>query len=48
MNEEAYVFADERFMTALEKRRVLRAWRGFIRGGFRFDLFTKALYHHLI
>lgn len=48
MNEEPYVFTDERFMTALEKRRVLRSWRGFIRGGFRFDLFTKALYHHLI
>lgn len=46
---------DTKFMTADEKRRVLRAWERFLRGlarGLRGDalvrLFTKDLYNHLI
>lgn len=46
--EETYVFSDERFMSAGDKWRVLRAWRRFIRGGFRYSEFTAALYQHLI
>ncbi len=45
--EETYVFSDERFMSAGDKWRVLRAWRRFIRGGFRYSQFSKALYKHL-
>jgi hypothetical protein len=48
VTEEPYVFVDERFMTAHEKWRVLRAWRRFIRGGFEFEKFTEATYHHVI
>ena len=48
MNEEPYVFVDEKFMTAREKRRVLRAWRRFIRSGFEWEKFTEATYHHVI
>ncbi len=48
MNEEPYVFVDEKFMTAREKWRVLRAWRRFIRGGFEWGKFTEATYHHVI
>ncbi len=42
-----YVFGDERFMTVTEKWRVLNAWRRFIRGGFRYPQFSRALYEHL-
>jgi hypothetical protein len=48
VNEEPYVFVDEKFMTAQEKWRVLRAWRRFIRGGFEWEKFTEATYHHVI
>jgi len=40
-------FRDARFMTADEKRKVLVHWERFIRLGFKFEHFTKALYQHL-
>jgi hypothetical protein len=45
---EAPSFRDASFMTANEKRQVLRAWIRFVRSGFAFEQFTKALYNHLI
>lgn len=41
-------FRDVRFMTALEKRRVLRQWVGFLKSGFDARRFMKSLYEHLI
>jgi len=41
-------FTDEKGLSALEKAQVLTDWRGFIRSGFRFEAFTRALYVHLI
>lgn len=41
-------FTDAQFMTAQDKRKVLRAWVLFVRSGFKFTHFTKALYNHLI
>jgi len=41
-------FKDVQFMTADEKRRVLGAWKRFIRSDFSRGKFTKALYNHLI
>lgn len=46
--EETYVFNDERFMSAGDKWRVLRAWRRFIRGGFHYSQFSEGLYRLLI
>ena len=43
-----YEFKDVQFMSAQEKKRVLTAWDRFIRSGFEFAQFTKALYNHLI
>ena len=45
---EPYAFVDEKFMTAQEKWRVLRAWQRFIRSGFELEKFTEATYHHVI
>ena len=45
---EAPSFRDAPFMTTNEKRQVLRAWIRFVRSGFAFEQFTKALYNHLI
>lgn len=39
---------DVQFMSAAEKRRVLRHWELFLKGGCKFTQFTKALYNHLI
>ncbi|HHN46837.1 MAG TPA: hypothetical protein ENN09_05280 [Planctomycetes bacterium] len=41
-------FGDAEFMTADEKRRVLKAWVRFFCGGFQYRHFTRALYQHLI
>lgn len=41
-------FQDAEFMTAAEKRHVLRAWKRFLRSGLAWQQFTKALYQHLI
>ena len=41
------VFSDERFMSAEEKRKVLRAWTRFLKSGCTKAQFTKDLYHHL-
>ncbi len=40
--------SDTKFMTAGEKRRVLRDWETFLKNGCRRQDFTKALYHQLI
>lgn len=39
---------DARFMTAVEKRQVLKHWEAFLKGGMSRDHFTSALYEHLI
>lgn len=39
---------DTKFMSADEKRKVLRQWVQFLEGGLTKDKFTKALYEHLI
>ena len=41
-------FKDVQFMSAGEKRNVLRAWNRFISNGFKIADFTQALYSHLI
>lgn len=41
-------FTDTKFMSAQEKRQVLRAWERFLKNGCRREDFTKALYEHLI
>jgi hypothetical protein len=38
---------DSKFMTAEQKKKVLRQWEKFIEGGFSFHLFTDAIYQHL-
>ena len=38
---------DTKFMSAAEKRKVLRHWELFLRGGLEKKYFTNALYHHL-
>jgi len=40
-------FKDAEFMTAAEKRKVLKAWTTFVRYGLQFKHFTKAIYSHL-
>lgn len=39
--------ADDKFMTAEEKRKVLKHWENFLKNGLRSQDFTKDLYHHL-
>jgi hypothetical protein len=41
-------FTDVKFMTAKEKRQVLRAWETFLKNRCQRESFTKALYEHLI
>lgn len=48
MSAEEPQFSDERFMSADEKRKVLRAWIRFLRNGCQKTQFTHDLYHHLI
>lgn len=38
---------DSKFMTAEQKKKVLRQWDKFVDGGFSFHLFTDAIYQHL-
>jgi hypothetical protein len=38
---------DSKFMTAEQKKKVLRQWNRFIEGGFSSHLFTAAIYQHL-
>jgi hypothetical protein len=38
---------DSKFMTAEQKKKVLRQWDRFIEGGFSSHLFTDAIYQHL-
>lgn len=40
-------FSDEQFMSADEKKKVLRAWQRFLKGGCKKSQFTEDLYHHL-
>jgi len=42
------VMTDTRFMTAREKKIVLRHWEAFLKHGCQRPQFTQALYHHLI
>lgn len=39
---------DTKFMSALEKQKVLRQWELFLKSGLAREKFTKSLYHHLI
>jgi hypothetical protein len=48
MRMETTEFKDVRFMTAAEKKRVLRQFVRFLKSGFEARLFMKSLYHHLI
>jgi hypothetical protein len=48
MGMETTEFKDVRFMTAAEKRKVLRQWVRFLKSGFEARHFMKSLYHHLI
>jgi hypothetical protein len=41
-------FTDTKFLSAAEKKNVLKQWTAFIKGGFKWDQFHKALYNHLI
>jgi len=41
-------FKDVKFMSAEEKRKVLKQWETFLRNDCTKDHFTKLLYHHLI
>ena len=39
---------DTKFMSAAEKRRVLKQWETFLKYGCKAEHFTKPLYHHLM
>ncbi len=39
---------DSEFMTAQEKQKALRQWESFLKGGLKWEQFTRSLYHHLI
>ncbi|OPY05205.1 MAG: hypothetical protein A4E61_00396 [Syntrophorhabdus sp. PtaB.Bin184] len=41
------MFQDSKFMTAERKKKTLRQWDTFIKGGFSSHLFTQAIYYHL-
>ena len=43
----AHDFRDSEFLSAGEKRLVLRDWVRFLKGGLHFDDFTRRLYDHL-
>ncbi len=47
-NDPALEFSDERFLTAAEKRLLLKAWNVFLKHGCQFCHFTERLYNHLI
>src|SRR6058998_4405482 len=42
-----YAFSDSQFMSAEDKRLVLKAWVRFLKNGLRFATFSKRLYEHL-
>ena len=42
-----YQFRDSEFLGADDKRKVLKAWVRFLKGGLCFAYFTKRLYEHL-
>lgn len=44
----APAFTDARFMSAAQKRLVIRAWERFLKEGLRWKDFTHGLYEHLI
>jgi len=46
--EDKFDFKDVKFMSAKEKQTVLNAWKRFIKSGFSFKQFSKALYNHLV
>src|SRR5260370_34160290 len=48
MSADEIQFSDEHFMSAAEKKRVLRAWIRFLQSGCKKAQFTQDLYHHLI
>ncbi len=41
-------FQDTRYMSKVQKTKVLTAWVRFLKGGLQFSQFTEALYDHLI
>jgi len=43
-----YEFKDVKFLTADEKRKILKDWERFLSGGCLWKDFTERLYHHLI
>lgn len=43
-----FKFKDTKFMSAVEKAKVIRAWEAFLKSGCHKQYFTEALYHHLI
>jgi hypothetical protein len=53
MNQSAFLglepieMKDSQFMTAKEKRKVLKQWRDFLESGLKAEKFTRALYEHL-
>ncbi len=47
MSAEDRQFTDEKFMSASDKRKVLRAWIRFLQNGCKQTQFTADLYHHL-
>lgn len=42
-----YAFSDAEFMSADDKRKVLKQWRTFLESGLKQEKFTKRLYQHL-
>jgi hypothetical protein len=48
MRDEPGEFTDERFMSARDKRQVLKAWITFLKHGCQLAHFTERLYSHLI
>ena len=43
-----YEFKDVKFLTADEKRKIIKAWDRFLKNGCRQEDFTERLYHHLM
>ena len=44
---DQFFFNDEQFLSAQEKRLILRSWLLFLRHGCRLEHFSERLYHHL-
>src|SRR5208283_503762 len=40
-------FTTVKFLSADEKRKILKRWTAFVKNGFQWHLFTDAVYHHL-